>query len=105
MMNDSAFEEDSDSPHAKEVNDFDDAQQADAHAEPEEAPYVGQQLQTGEPLLPLLLHEVQLLEVDVDVGHVVLDVAVVEVLGMPLCNVRLLADPKMILHACYNLYL
>ena len=82
----SAFEEDSNSPEDKEVDDLDGAEEADAHAEAEEAPDVGQQLQPREPLLPLLLHEVQLLEVDVHVRHVVDDVRVVLVLGVLLCK-------------------
>ena len=86
MSSNSAFEEDSNSPEDKEVDDLDGAEEADAHAEAEEAPDVGQQLQPREPLLPLLLHEVQLLEVDVHVRHVVDDVRVVLVLGVLLCK-------------------
>ena len=72
-----ALEENSESPQDKEVENFYDTEHADPHAEPEKASDVGQQLQAGEPLLPLLLHEVQLLEVDVDVGHVIHNVCVV----------------------------
>ena len=77
-------------PDDEEVDDFNPAQQTDPHAEPHQPANVSQELEPGEPLPPLLLHVVELLEVDVYVGHVVCHVGVVQVLGMPRCNLNIL---------------
>ena len=73
-------------PDDEEVDDLHPAHHTDPHAEPHQPANVSQELEPGEPLPPLLLHVVELLEVDVNVGHVVRHVGVVQVLGVLRCN-------------------
>ena len=73
-------------PDDEEVDDLHPAHHTYPHAEPHQPANVPQQLEPGEPLPPLLLHIVELLEVDVYVGHVVCHVGVVQVLGVLRCN-------------------
>ena len=65
----------------EEIGELDDAERADPHAEAEEAADVGEEVDDAEELRPLLPHEVQRLEVDVDHGQVVGHVGVVDVVG------------------------
>ena len=65
----------------EEIGELDDAERAHSHAEAEEAAHVGEEVDDAEELRPLLPHEVQRLEVDVDHGQVVGHVGVVDVVG------------------------
>ena len=71
-----------DCPQDEEVDQLNPAYHTNAHAEPHEPANVAEQLEPGEPLLPLLLHVVELLEVDVNVGHIVRHICVVQEFGM-----------------------
>ena len=72
----------------EEVEELEAADDADAHAEPEETPDVGDEVDGGVDLVPLRLQEVQAVEVDVRHGDVLPDVGVVQVFRMGLCNFR-----------------
>ena len=68
----------------EEVEELESADDAHAHAEPEQAADVGDEVDAGVDLVPLRLQEVQAVEVDVCHDHVLRDVGVVQELGMVL---------------------
>ena len=68
----------------EEVEQLEAADDADAHAEAEEAADVGDEVNGRVHLVPLRLQEVQAVEVDVRHDHVLRDVGVVQELGMVL---------------------
>ena len=72
----------------EEVEELEAADDADAHAEPEETPDVGDEVDGGVDLVPLRLQEVQTVEVDVRHGDVLPDVGVVQEFWVGLCKFR-----------------
>ena len=69
-------------PDYKEVEYLDQAEGADPHAEAEQAADVGEEVGDAEELAPLMTHEVDLVEVDVDDGQIRRDVLGFLVLGV-----------------------